>query len=437
MVIASVMAADAAGAGGSAACGPEQVPWRGGCFYRYQWETDEKTCPGGVIVVPDGEDRPRCTPCKNYAGMQQPMNYCAGLRASQTDASLKQTFEDVVKRFPDRQEELLAAQDTWLKSRDKACRARYKAFNGGSMAGEAYGECISQRNHKRIAELKGMARPPAEGASAVLDCVGDPGLRTPVDRRASVRVNKARLYAEAKACPPEGDCPWLRKGYLVRGDQVSETAISGEFACVTFKSTTGWVMSRDLCEVGAACASDASLSRSGPPSRKAPVTFNEFCERALHSRTPDGATLDLLEQFLGVDGCPQLKERLADLTDFSPNGQLQSPAHNLSSLAAFAYAPKLRRIDLPYGTPISDLTPLSNLTELTHLWLSASKVKDLTPLAGLKKLQFLDVRTSKVTDISPIMDLPTLTEVDLRNLRLPKTQRVAFKAKHPKIDVLF
>jgi Leucine-rich repeat (LRR) protein len=64
-------------------------------------------------------------------------------------------------------------------------------------------------------------------------------------------------------------------------------------------------------------------------------------------------------------------------------------------------------------------------------------VRDLTPLAGLKKLEVLDVRTSKLRDISPIMDLPNLKDVDLRHLRLSKSQRDAFKAKHPKIDLLF
>jgi hypothetical protein len=249
-------------------------------------------------------------------------------------------------------------------------------------------------------------------------------------------VRKSRLYSEAKACPPEGDCPWLRKGYLVRGDQVSETAVSGEFACVTFKSTAGWLPLGDLCEAGAACESDASRPGDGLP-KKASLSFKDFCQRALHSRTADGATLDVLERLFEVSGCPQLEERLGGLTDFKPEGLLMSAAGNISSLAALAYAPKLRRIYLPYGTPVSDLAPLVNLTELTDLHLSASKVRDLTPLAGLKKLEVLDVRTSKLRDISPIMDLPNLKDVDLRHLRLPKSQRDAFKAKHSTIDLLF
>ena len=80
-VVASLMLAgtNASGAGVSGACGPEQVPWRGECFDRLGWGFDEKTCPGGVIDVPEGEDHPRCTPCKDYAGRQQPKNQCAAL----------------------------------------------------------------------------------------------------------------------------------------------------------------------------------------------------------------------------------------------------------------------------------------------------------------------------------------------------------------------
>ena len=140
--------------------------------------------------------------------------------------------------------------------------------------------------------------------------------------------------------------------------------------------------------------------------QNAPLSFKDFCQRALHSRTADGATLDVLERFLEVSGCPQLEERLGGLTDFTPE-LLMSPAGNISSLAAFAYAPKLRRIDLPYRTPISDLTPLANLTELRNLQLSASKVKDLTPLAGLKKLKVLDVRPRESRTSRPSWTSPT------------------------------
>jgi uncharacterized protein YecT (DUF1311 family) len=231
----SATAADA-----PARCPDDAVPWKGGCFDRYQWEPGDKTCPEGVIVIPDGEKQPRCVACDGYDGMQQPTNYCAGLLAERVDAKLKDVFQTVLTRFPAREAELRAAQATWTKSRDKACRRKEKEFEGGSMASEVYSECMSARTRKRTAELQRMIEP------ANKTCGGNPAALTAVDKRAVVVAEKSRFHAEPKACPASGECTWLRKGYVVRGDEVLETAVSGDFACVTFKATTGWLPLRDL-----------------------------------------------------------------------------------------------------------------------------------------------------------------------------------------------
>ena len=130
-------------------CGRDAVPWKGGCFDRYGWEPDEKACPDGVIEIPEGENRPRCTPCDRLSGRQQPMNYCAGLRASRAEAKMNAMFQAVLGRFPEREAELREAQEAWSAGRDKGCRRREKAFEGGSMAPEAGADCRYQRARKR------------------------------------------------------------------------------------------------------------------------------------------------------------------------------------------------------------------------------------------------------------------------------------------------
>jgi hypothetical protein len=91
MVLVSLMVA---GPAASLKCGKDQVPWRGGCFDRYQWEPDDPGCPDGIIVIPDGKDAPSCVPCAGYLdGMQQPMNYCSGIRASNADAKMESDVE--------------------------------------------------------------------------------------------------------------------------------------------------------------------------------------------------------------------------------------------------------------------------------------------------------------------------------------------------------
>lgn len=221
-------------------CPDDSVPWNGGCFDRYQWEPGDKTCPEGVIVIPEGEKQPRCVSCDDYDGMQQPTNYCAGVLAERADAKLNEAFQSVLTRFPERAAELRAAQTAWTKARDKACSRKEKEFEGGSMASEVYSECMSDRTRKRTAELRRMIDPTGK------TCGGTAADLKPADKRAVVVAEKSRFQSEPKPCPAGGACAWLRKGYLLRGDQVQETAVSGDFACVTFKATTGWLPLRDL-----------------------------------------------------------------------------------------------------------------------------------------------------------------------------------------------
>ena len=80
------------------------------------------------------------------------------------------------------------------------------------------------------------------------------------------------------------------------------------------------------------------------------------------------------------------------------------------------------KIDHRYRVPkppnpnrISDLTPLENLTNLTHLILNCNAVSDLTPLRNLRKLKLLDLTENEITDISPLADLTNLEQLYLRN----------------------
>ncbi len=238
-----------------AQCEADQVPWNGKCFEHDQWDTDDKTCPEGVIVIPDGEKKPRCVLCDGYDGMQQPMNFCASVLSSGADTKLNEVFQRILKRFPDRASALRAAQSGWSKNREKACLREEKEFEGGSIAPQIYSDCVLQRTRKRTEELKRMMEPAGNArAEAAKGCVGGPPSPTPIDRHATVVAEKSHFQSEPKPCPPASECSWLRKGYLVHGDQVAETAISGDFACVAFKTTIGWLPLRDLCEAGAPCA---------------------------------------------------------------------------------------------------------------------------------------------------------------------------------------
>jgi internalin A len=69
------------------------------------------------------------------------------------------------------------------------------------------------------------------------------------------------------------------------------------------------------------------------------------------------------------------------------------------------------------GNQITDLTPLSKLTNLQHLDLDNNQITDLTPLSGLTNLQILDLSNNQITDLTPLSKL-----TNLQNLYLSRNQ---------------
>ncbi|WOO91909.1 leucine-rich repeat domain-containing protein (plasmid) [Mollicutes bacterium LVI A0078] len=61
---------------------------------------------------------------------------------------------------------------------------------------------------------------------------------------------------------------------------------------------------------------------------------------------------------------------------------------------------------------ISDITPLSGLTNLTYLYLYTS-ISDITPLSGLTNLTDLYLGNNSISDITPLSGLTNLTDLDL------------------------
>ena len=68
---------------------------------------------------------------------------------------------------------------------------------------------------------------------------------------------------------------------------------------------------------------------------------------------------------------------------------------------------KRRILDLS-SHKISDLSPLSRLTNLTELYLSYNQIKDLSPLSRLTKLNFLFLESNQISDLSPLSQLTNL-----------------------------
>ena len=76
----------------------------------------------------------------------------------------------------------------------------------------------------------------------------------------------------------------------------------------------------------------------------------------------------------------------------------------------------LRVLKLDKNDPkLTDITPLSSLTQLTYLDLGKNEISDITPLANLIQLQHLDLRNNYISDITPLANLIQLEALILTN----------------------
>ena len=66
------------------------------------------------------------------------------------------------------------------------------------------------------------------------------------------------------------------------------------------------------------------------------------------------------------------------------------------------------------GNQISDLRPLTGLTQLEVLRLGRNQIKDVSPLAGLVNLRELILNGNPISDISPLAGLENLEDIRIR-----------------------
>ena len=63
------------------------------------------------------------------------------------------------------------------------------------------------------------------------------------------------------------------------------------------------------------------------------------------------------------------------------------------------------------GSNVSDISPLSNLTNLTYLQLGNNGLTDISALSNLTNLWFLNISNNNITDYSPLDSLTNLTNL--------------------------
>ena len=116
----------------------------------------------------------------------------------------------------------------------------------------------------------------------------------------------------------------------------------------------------------------------------------------------------------GVQHCVDLKE--LDLGKYDTS-------NNISDISALSELTNLRDLNLG-GNEITDISPLSELTNLQWLWLPDNNISDISALSELTNLRDLYLGGNEITDISPLSELTNIGNSNTASSQ--DTQRASF-----------
>ena len=155
-----------------------------------------------------------------------------------------------------------------------------------------------------------------------------------------------------------------------------------------------------------------------------PVTFNAVAEAPVD--IPDANLRTVIETALSkAQGEPIVPSEMATLT------RLEEPEAGARNLTGLEHATNLTYLDF-WKSSVSDLSPVTGLTNLTHLgfaannaisnvsalvgltnltalWVNGNLISDISPLAGLTQLSRLGLDSNNISDISTLAGLTNLT----------------------------
>ena len=112
---------------------------------------------------------------------------------------------------------------------------------------------------------------------------------------------------------------------------------------------------------------------------------------------------------------------LSELTDLRYLGLWSNQISDISPLASLT---SLVALDLG-GNQISDLSPLSELTDLVELALGDNQISDLSPLSVLMELRNLSLSNNPLSDLRPLSNLVNLEALELAYCRISDVSPLA------------
>ena len=136
---------------------------------------------------------------------------------------------------------------------------------------------------------------------------------------------------------------------------------------------------------------------------------------------------------------PTNSNEISDLAPLSGLTQLISLdlAHNnISNISVLSSLTHLTSLDLEFNN-ISDVSALAGMTNLTSLRLDANNITDISSLSALTNMDWLNIGFNNLTDVSPLSGLTKLTELWLNRNNITDVSALAGMTNLVSLDLEF
>ena len=124
---------------------------------------------------------------------------------------------------------------------------------------------------------------------------------------------------------------------------------------------------------------------------------------------------------------------ISPLSSLSNLNELWMEANQISDTSPLSSLVNLTVLRL-YDNQISDITPLSSLTNLTELWLEVNQISDISALSSLTNLTWLYLNGNQINDISALVANPGLSAGDYIDLQNNPLSQVALDTHIPQLQ---
>jgi internalin A len=158
-----------------------------------------------------------------------------------------------------------------------------------------------------------------------------------------------------------------------------------------------------LLNLSASCNSAVAI-----PQKSTPINFLDLCLRKDQLPPPTKHTVNMMLKEAGTLDCNSASQELSTVEFLDLNSKQISDLRPLSPLT------NLQFLHLSENQ-ISDIRPLSSLTNLRVLYLHRNQVRDISSLSTLTNLLLLNLWRNQISDITPLSNLDKLADLDLSN----------------------